>query len=201
MEPLVAPFRDRIRLACPVRSVRRGEDAVEIESEAGVERFDQVLFAVHSDQALALLADPSDAERAVLGAIRYQRNESVLHTDASLLPRRRAARASWNYRIPREACSSALVTYDMNRLQNLGAPVPLLVTLNGSDRIDPQQVIRREVVHHPVFDADAVAAQRLHGSISGQRRTHFCGAYWGYGFHEDGVRSALTACARIGGEA
>ena len=198
VESLIAPFRDRIRLSCPVRSVRREDDAVAIESSAGAERFDRVVFAVHSDQALGLLADPSEAERAVLGAIRYQRNDAVLHTDASLLPRRRAARASWNYRIPHEAGGAALVTYDMNRLQGLGAPRPLLVTLNGSDRIDPRQVIQQEVVHHPVFDADAVAAQRLHGSISGRRRTHYCGAYWGYGFHEDGVRSALSACAEIG---
>jgi len=193
VEKLVAPFRERIRIGCPVISVRRHDAGVEVRSAAGVHAFDHLVMAVHSDQALALLADPDLLERKVLGSIAYRENEVVLHTDESLLPRRVAARASWNYRIPRESGRGALVTYDMNRLQGLSSRRPLLVTLNGAGRVAPARVLRRFVYHHPIFDAAALAAQKLHGEISGRRRTHWCGAYWGYGFHEDGVRSALAA--------
>jgi predicted NAD/FAD-binding protein len=200
VEKLVAPFRDRIRLGCAVRSVRRTSRRVEIFSSAGVEVFDQVIFAAHSDQALALLEAPSALERKLLGSIRYQQNDVVLHTDTSLLPRCRRAWASWNYRIARGPQDRALVTYDMTRLQSLPTRERFLVTLNGSDRIDPSRVLRRFVYYHPVFDADAIAAQKLHAQISGRARTHYCGAYWGYGFHEDGVKSALAACAPFGVE-
>jgi len=122
----------------------------------------------------------------------------VLHTDESLLPRSRRARASWNYRIPRERSRPVLVTYDMNRLQGLDAPRRFLVTLNGAGRIDPRRILGRFAYHHPVFDAEAIASQALHAEISGRRSTHYCGAYWGYGFHEDGVKSALAVCARLG---
>jgi len=195
---LVAPFRDRIFTACPVQSVRRRPHGVEVTSAGGVRAFDQVILAVHSDQALALLADPTELERKLLGSIAYQRNEVVLHTDESLLPRSRRAWASWNYRIPRDRSRAALVTYDMNRLQGLRARGRFLVTLNGAGRIDPRRILRRFVYHHPVFDAQAIASQALHAEISGRRRTHYCGAYWGYGFHEDGVKSALAVCARLG---
>jgi len=200
VEKLVAPFRDRIRLGCAVRSVRRPSGCVEIYSSAGVEAFDQVILATHSDQALALLEAPSALERKLLGSIRYQQNDVVLHTDTGLLPRCRRAWASWNYRIPRAPQDRALVTYDMTRLQSLPTRERFLVTLNGSDRIDPSRVLRRFVYHHPIFDADAIAAQKLHAQISGRSRTHYCGAYWGYGFHEDGVKSALAACAPFGVE-
>ena len=195
---LVAPFRDRIRTACPVRALRRRPHGVEVTSAAGVEAFDHVVLAVHSDQALALLADPTELERKLLRSIGYQRNEVVLHTDESLLPRSRRAWASWNYRIPRERGRPVLVTYDMSRLQGLDARRRFLVTLNGADRIDPRHILRRFVYHHPVLDAEAIAAQALRAEISGRRRTHYCGAYWGYGFHEDGVKSALAVCARLG---
>jgi predicted NAD/FAD-binding protein len=197
VERLVAPFRDRIRASCRVRAVRRLPGRVEVAAGDGTRAFDHVVLAVHSDQALRLLADASDLERRVLGAISYQENEVVLHSDESLLPRRRAARASWNYCIPAAAQPRALVTYDMNRLQGIATKRRLLVTLNGAGRIAPERVLRRFVVHHPVYDAAALAAQRLHGAISGRERTHFCGAYWGYGFHEDGMRSALAACAPL----
>jgi predicted NAD/FAD-binding protein len=198
VERLVAPFRDRIRIGCPVRSVHRRPDCVEVRSADGLQEFDRIVLAVHSDQALALLADASGAERQLLGSIAYQENEVVLHTDQSLLPRRAAAQASWNYLVPREPGRRALVTYDMNRLQTLESRQRFLVTLNGSDRIAPERVLRRFVYHHPVFDSAAVAAQKFRSAISGLRRTHFCGAYWGYGFHEDGVRSALAVCAELG---
>ncbi len=123
----------------------------------------------------------------------------MLHTDASLMPRSRNAWASWNYRVPREARERVLVTYDMNRLQGLASRHRFLVTLNPAGRIDPGHVLRRFVYDHPVFDADAISAQKLHSELSGQRRTHYCGAWWGYGFHEDGVKSAIAACAHLQG--
>jgi predicted NAD/FAD-binding protein len=144
-----------------------------------------------------MLADPSDLERRILSSIRYQENDVVLHTDPSFLPRRPAARASWNYLVPRSGRRRALVTYDMNRLQGIVSTGPLLVTLNGGDRIDPDRILHRAVAHHPVFDAAAIANQRLHGTISGVRRTHYCGAYWGHGFHEDAVTSAIAACTPL----
>jgi len=200
VEKLVEAFRDRIRLGCVVRRVRRTSDRVEIISSAGVEAFDQVIFATHSDQALALLEAPSALERKLLGSIRYQANEVTLHTDTALLPRSRRAWASWNYRVPRAPRDRVLVTYDMTRLQSLPTRERFLVTLNGDHRIEPWRVLRRFVYHHPIFDGDAIAAQKLHAQISGHARTHYCGAYWGYGFHEDGVRSALAACAPFGVE-
>ena len=144
-----------------------------------------------------MLVDPSGFERTLLRAIDYQENDVVLHTDASLLPRNARAEASWNYRIPRSPRDRVLVTYDMNRLQGIEAPVRFLVTLNGADVIDPRHMIRRFTYHHPVFDGEAMAAQRKRSEISGTRRTHYCGAYWGYGLHEDGVRSALAVCDEI----
>jgi len=198
VEKLVAPFRERIRLETPVQAIRRQRRYVEVASRFGTERFDRVVLALHSDQALRLLVDPSGLERALLGRIGYQQNDVVLHDDPSLLARSPRARASWNYRIPREPRERVLVTYDMVRLQGLASPTPLLVTLNSDGRIAPERVFARFTYHHPVFDAEAMAAQKRRGEISGVARTHYCGAYWGYGFHEDGVRSALAVCAELG---
>jgi predicted NAD/FAD-binding protein len=145
-----------------------------------------------------MLAAPSEAEREVLGAIPYQANETVLHTDERLLPRRRAARASWNYHLTEEPVGKTTITYDMNRLQSLRADRRFLVTLNRSDAIDPAQVIQRFQYAHPMYTRAGVAAQRRWAEISGHNRTHYCGAYWGWGFHEDGVVSALRACGRLG---
>lgn len=198
VEKLVAAYRERIRVGCPVYSVRRGMDGVQVDSAVGSHAFDRVVMAVHSDQALRLLADPSALEQKLLGSIAYQHNDVVLHTDESLIPRRAAAQASWNYLSPRESEGPVVVTYDMNRLQGISSKRRLLVTLNGADRIAPEKILRTFEYHHPVFDSEAVAAQKLHAQISGHARTHFCGAYWGYGFHEDGVRSALDVCAELG---
>ena len=198
VEPLVAPFRDRIRLGDPVLGVTRSDTGVEVRSRHGAAAYDHVIFACHSDQALAMLTDAEPVERAVLGALRYQRNEVVLHTDTSLLARRERARASWNYRIPLERDHPALVTYDMTRLQSLPTRQRFLVTLNDAGRVRDEHVLRRFVYHHPVFDAEAIRAQQLHGRVSGVERTHFCGAYWRYGFHEDGVQSALRVCRDLG---
>ena len=201
VEPLTAPYRDRIRLACPVREVRRFPDRVEVTAEGcEPERFDAVVLATHSDQALALLAAPSDAEREILGALPYQENDTVLHTDTALLPRLRRVWSAWNYTIPRETQDRVAVTYDMNILQSIDAPVELCVTLNRPDAIDPAKVLRRLVYHHPVFTPEGIAAQKRRDEINGVNRTWFCGAYWSYGFHEDGVKSALAVCEHFGRE-
>lgn len=155
-------------------------------------------MATHSDQALAVLADPTDRERELLGSVPYQRNETVLHTDRAMLPRSRRAWASWNYHLRPQARGVPTVTYLMNRLQSLSAPVELCVTLNRTDEIDPREVIAKMQYSHPVFTRAGVSAQSRHAEISGQNRTHYCGAYWGWGFHEDGVQSALRVVAEIG---
>ena len=194
VEKLTAPFRDRIRLRTPVENVRRTPAGVFVKP-AGLEaeRFDRVFFACHSDQALRLLADASTAERDVLGAIRYQRNEVLLHTDTRVLPKRRLAWAAWNYHVIDRASERVAVTYHMNMLQRLTTHTPLLVTLNMNDRIDPRRILRQMSYEHPVFTREAVEAQGRHAEIDGADRAYFCGAYWGFGFHEDGVVSALAA--------
>lgn len=197
--PLVAPFRDRIRLDSPAKAIRRLPDRVEVASRAGTEEFDEVVLATHSDEALALLEDPSDDERAILSAIPFQENEAVLHTDTSLLPDARRAWAAWNYRILRDGAERVPVTYCMNILQGLEARETYCVTLNRTHAIDPSRVLRRITYHHPSFDRAAIAAQARHAEISNrERRTHFCGAYWGFGFHEDGVKSALAVARSFG---
>ncbi len=197
VDALIRPFRDRVRTGEAVRAIRRSRRFVELSTRSGIERFDRVVLALHSDQALRILVDPSGLERTLLRSIAYQPNDVVLHTDTRILPDTKRAWASWNYRIPRTGQDNALVTYDMNRLQGLDSPVRFLVTLNGSDRIDPRQVLRRFRYDHPVFDGQAMAAQKKRDAISGANRTHYCGAYWGFGFHEDGVRSALAVCDEI----
>ncbi len=199
VEALARPLGDRLRLATPVERIARGEDGVTVTPRGGeAEAFDQVVVATHSDQALAMLADASDAERELLSAIPYQRNEAVLHTDARLLPRRRRAWASWNYHLLPERPSAATVTYWMNNLQSLRADREYCVTLNRTDAVDPAKVIATIPYEHPVFTPEGVAAQRAREEICGARRTHFCGAYWGWGFHEDGVASALRVTERFG---
>lgn len=194
VDPLVRPFRDRIRLRTPVRGVVRHSDHVEIRCEGRApERFDCVFIAAHSDQALAMLSDATAQERAVLARIPYQENDVVLHTDARLLPRRRRAWAAWNYHIFPETRRRVAVTYNMNLLQGLDAPEQLLVTLNCADRIDPSRVLARYRYDHPVFLPASVEAQARVAEINGARRTFYCGAYWRNGFHEDGVCSALQA--------
>jgi len=212
VEKLVAAHRDRIRLNAPVEWVRRHNTWVEVKTPgAEAERFDRLIVACHSDQALALLADPSPQEREVLGAIGYQHNEAVLHTDATLMPRKRRAWAAWNYHIRPEAAQldgpgvpahgvpdrRAALTYNMNILQSLDAPKPFCVTLNHTDAIDPEAVIRTIAYSHPIFTERAVAAQARQREINGPRRTYYCGAYWRYGFHEDGVISAMAALRHL----
>jgi len=200
VERLLAPMRDRVRLATPVERVERFGDRVELTPAggSGPERFDEVILASHSDQSLAMLADPSPAEAELLGAIPYQSNDVVLHTDASLLPRRRRAWASWNFHLDDQPSDRTTVTYHMNRLQALDADREFCVTLNKNGTVDEEKVISAREFSHPMFSHAALSAQARWSEISGPRRTHFCGAYWGYGFHEDGVQSALRVCERFG---
>ena len=192
VDALVAPFADRVRTSTPVRSIRRTADAVELDGEL----FDAVVIATHSDQALAMLDDPTASEHAVLGAIPYQANEAVLHTDRRQLPRRRRAWASWNFHLEHVPRGRTTVTYHMNRLQSLHSRSELCVTLNRTDEIDPDSIIAAIPYAHPVFTQAGVAAQRRWHEIS-RGRTHYCGAYWGFGFHEDGVASALRVCEAL----
>ncbi len=191
---LVAGHRHRIRLNSPVESVRRTRTHVEVKARGQEpERFDHVFIACHADQALGMLEDPSENEAQVLGKFQYQPNETILHTDDSLMPKRRLAWAAWNYHIPADAQERVALTYNMNILQSIAAPVQFCVTLNYTHAIEPAKIIRRIAYSHPVFTREAVAAQQRHAEINGARRTFYCGAYWRNGFHEDGVVSALDA--------
>jgi len=189
------------RLNCQVRSVRRGPASVQVVSDAGTEYFDQVVLACHSDQCLDILADANDRERDILGAIPYQDNETILHTDASLLPLQRKAWAAWNAFVPATPHEVCTVSYCMNLLQGLESPEPLVVTLNRTSAIDPAKMLRRMRYRHPVYTQGSVAAQSRRAEIQGQRRTWFAGAYWGWGFHEDGIRSAVDVCTALTSEA
>ena len=200
VDAVTKPWLDRLRVDTPITAIARDEDGVTITARgAAPERFDEVVLATHSDQALALLQDATDREHEILGAIPYQPNEAVLHTDRALLPRRRRAWASWNYHLLPEPTGMTTVTYHMNRLQALDADREFCVTLNRTDAIDPAKVLRTIAYAHPVFTPEGARAQARHDEISGRNRTHFCGAYWHWGFHEDGVASAVRVAERFGG--
>jgi predicted NAD/FAD-binding protein len=200
VDAVTAPWRDRLRVDSPIRAITRDEDGVTVTPRGGApERFDEVVLATHSDQALALLADATDREHEILGAIPYQPNEAVLHTDRALLPKRRRAWASWNYHLLPEPTGLSTVTYHMNRLQALDTDREFCVTLNRSDAIDPAKVLRTISYAHPVFTPEGARAQARHDEISGRNRTHYAGAYWRWGFHEDGVASAVRVAERFGG--
>jgi uncharacterized protein len=199
--PLTAPFRNQIKPHTPVASVKRLPDCVELRTVNGARHFhDEVVLAVHSPTALRLLADASAQERSILGAMPYQRSDVVLHTDTGLMPRNRRAWASWNFHLPASGLKPGhpTVTYWMNKLQTLRAPCEFLVTLNRSGEIRPETVLGRYEYEHPLFSFDSFKAQARYAEIGGVRRTHFCGAYWGYGFHEDAVSSALRVARHFG---
>ena len=199
VERLTAGFRDRIRVSSPVAAIRRASDHVLVTPRGGqAERFDEVVIAAHGDEALAMLADATPKEREILGSFRFQENVAVLHTDKNVMPRRRRAWACWNANVPREQTGAVSVTYDMNMLQGLQTRDEYFVTLNRTEEIDQRTILRTIRYHHPVFSQAAVAAQQRHKEISGQNRTHFCGAYWGFGFHEDGVNSGLAVGRHFG---
>jgi predicted NAD/FAD-binding protein len=216
VEALRANWPVRERLNCAVRSIRRHAGSVEIESHrslgdltgvnglarvrhsASIEHFDHVVLACHSDQALALLADADEREQSILSAMPYQANETVLHTDASLLPVQRKAWAAWNAWLPRDPDQACTVSYCMNLLQGIESPEPFVVTLNRTAAIHPDKVLRTMRYHHPVYTHASVAAQKRKAEIQGVRRSWFAGAYWGWGFHEDGMRSAVEVAAAHG---
>lgn len=194
-------YADQIRLSTPIQSVRRSENSVELIDGSGRSHvFDDVVIATHADQALQMLADPSADESRILGAFQYSRNEAVLHSDVSLMPRRRAAWSSWNY-LTNSATGPAhpSITYWMNRLQPLGNAPETFVTLNPCRTPREELVIRREIYQHPVFDMATDRAQKEIWSLQGQRRTWFCGAHFGSGFHEDGLQAGLAVAEDLGG--
>ncbi|KAA2286172.1 NAD(P)/FAD-dependent oxidoreductase [Arenimonas fontis] len=195
---LRARWQVRERSGCPVLAVRRDAEGVELSTAQGSERFDRVVLACHSDQALALLADADDRERDILGAIPYQDNEVVLHTDPRLLPHRRKAWAAWNAWVPRQPGAPCTVSYCMNLLQGLPVRTPVVVTLNRGEAVDPARVLRRLRYSHPVYTHASVAARARKPEIQGRRHTWFAGAYWGWGFHEDGMRSAVEVAEGLG---
>jgi uncharacterized protein len=190
---LTRPFLDRIRLNCPVVSISRLEDRVVVKTRnSEAEEFDCVVLACHSNESLGMLSDATAAEREILFSIPYQRNDTVLHIDASLLPLRKRAWASWNYYIPKEEGRPVALTYNLNRLQGHCSPEPIFITLNQIQTLATEKILQRIVYHHPIYSRSALEAQKRFGEINGKNRTYYCGAYWGHGFHEDGVKSALA---------
>jgi predicted NAD/FAD-binding protein len=193
VKALTRPFANRIRLNTPVTSIHRVEDGVIVSAQRGApERFDCVVLATHADQSLALLSDATDTEREILSSIPYQRHDAILHVDRSMLPRSRRAWASRNYHVPAEQGRPAVLTYNVNRLQGLRSRDPICVTLNDAQGLDETKILRQIPYHHPTYTPEGQAAQKRFQEINGKNRTYFCGAYWGYGFHEDGVNSALA---------
>ena len=193
---LTESFKDKIKLSTPVTGVKREKEAVVVNSARGEERYNAVFFACHSDQALRLLAEPTASETQVLGAIKYQENEVLLHTDASILPKRKTAWAAWNYHLLENDQGQVPVTYNMNILQGLDSDQTFCVTLNNSNAIDQTKVLKRLQYHHPIYTQESVAAQSRQSEINTDK-LYFCGAYWRYGFHEDGVVSALNALEKF----
>ncbi|WP_167145658.1 NAD(P)/FAD-dependent oxidoreductase [Pseudomonas sp. OTU750018] len=196
--PLTASFKQHIRLNCAVTRVERDGDGVTVHSAAGSERFDKVVFACHSDQALALLAAPTPTEQAILGALPYADNDVVLHTDTRLLPKRPLAWASWNYRLGGPVDQPAAVTYDMNILQGIQSDTTFCVSLNQTAAIDPSKILARYTYAHPQYSLAGMAAQARWEELLGANHSYFCGAYWANGFHEDGVVSALRVAREFG---
>ncbi len=199
VQAMTRGFHDQIRLRAPVHSVRRFANRVDVQSLAGaIESFDHLIFACHSDQALRILGEEATlTERDILSAFPYERNVAILHTDSSLLPRTRRAWASWNYRLSGDESAPASVTYNMNLLQGIRSRHTFCVTLNDESQIAPGKILQRFEYHHPVFTTQRAAAQARHVELLNSNRSSFCGAYWGNGFHEDGVKSALAVVSAI----
>ena len=195
VKKMTAGFIDRIMVSTPVKRVKRN-DSIEIiaGSPQHMTRFDAVVFACHSDQALALLAVPSYAENEILRAITYQKNDVLLHTDHSVLPTRRKAWSSWNYQLDSDPERPVALTYNMNILQGLESSVTFCVTLNDPEAVSPDRIIKEITYHHPLITVESISAQKRKNEISGVNNTYYCGAYWHNGFHEDGVVSAMDAC-------
>ncbi|MEE3234699.1 MAG: FAD-dependent oxidoreductase [Candidatus Latescibacterota bacterium] len=198
VEALIKPFVKKIHTNSPIKSICREGDVVKLDMGTKPPKyFDKVIIATHSDQALKLLSDPTPIETEILSAIRYQKNETTLHTDSNLLPSKKLAWASWNYFLPRKSQNTATVTYNMNILQGIKSPVPFCVSLNRQHEIEESTILKQITYHHPVYDLNALSAQSKRHKINGVNQTYFCGAYWGYGFHEDGARSGIEVAEAI----
>ena len=191
-------FRQNIHLNSPVQSVRRKHKLVEVVTGGRTLEFDHVIFASHADQTMKILETPTTDEQRIMKGFSYRPNDIILHTDTSVLPKRKLAHASWNYYLPKSMKERVAVTYHMNILQNIPSPEKFLVSLNMDEFIDPKKIIKMIPYSHPVYDVKSVTSQQQWGDISGKDRIHFCGAYWGNGFHEDGVKSAVKVMEKFG---
>ena len=200
IKKIIEPFKSRILLSTPVRKVKRYEHGIEVfyGREESSDMFDKVIFANHSNQALELLDEPSHEESLILGALPYQKNVALIHTDSAILPRKKTTWSSWNYLLCADNSKPVTLTYNMNILQSLDSKTDFLVTLNSNNHVNPQKVIKTITYHHPLFTVAGIKAQKQKHLISGKNNTFYCGAYWGYGFHEDGVNSALDVCSFFG---
>jgi predicted NAD/FAD-binding protein len=198
LAPLSKSFADNIYVNADITAVTRQNDKVQLHfANDEVQTFDEVVFACHSDQALALLDDASEREQEILGAMPYSENSVVLHTDIKLLPKRQKAWASWNYQLSSNRTKPASVTYNMNILQGLNSAHTFCVTLNQREDIEPSKILREFTYHHPIFTTASIYAQGQRLDICGKQHTHYVGAYWYSGFHEDGVRSAVDVAQRF----
>ncbi len=197
---LTASFAKNIHLSSPVTSVTREAESVVLETNGQLLKFDQVIFACHGDQAMRILKGQTQIETDVMKNFSYRPNETVLHTDLSVLPKRKLGHASWNYLLCKDSQDhmSVSLTYNMNILQGIKSPETFLVSLNMTDKIDPKKILKVMTYSHPVYNEACVKSQGRWGEVSGVDRIHFCGAYWGNGFHEDGVKSAIKVAASLG---
>ena len=186
-----------IKLSSKIESINRKGNGVQISTSQSTYNFDKVVIATHSNQALRLLANPTNNEKNILGNIKYQKNTALIHTDTSILPKRNRAWSSWNYLLGDQEDERVVLTYNMNILQNLKSDSTYCVTINNNQKINKNKIIKEVVYHHPLFTIDSVRAQQSYDKINGFNNTFFCGAYWGNGFHEDGVNSALKVCSKF----
>ena len=200
IKKIIKGFESKINLSSPIRTVSRLDNGIEIETANSKKplMFDAVVFATHSDQALGMLKDPTEKEKDILSSIPYQKNEVLLHTDSSVLPKRKLAWASWNYQLDSNPESPVVLTYNMNILQSLDCDETFCVTLNDHQSVDKSKVLKEITYHHPLFTVKGIEAQKRKLEISGVNNTYYCGAYWQNGFHEDGVVSALEVCKHFG---
>ena len=200
IKKIIRGFENKINLSPHVKTVARKNEGIEIQLAKKEEtlKFDSVIFATHSDQALEMLENPTDTEKDILSSIPYQKNEVLLHTDSSVLPRRKLSWASWNYQLDSDPALPVVLTYNMNILQSINCKETLCVTLNDHNSVDETKILKKITYHHPLFNGKSIEAQKRKSEISGVNNTHYCGAYWRNGFHEDGVVSALDVCKDFG---
>ena len=198
IKEIIKPFKENIRINTKVNHIKRKNGKVNIYLNDNIEVFDSVVIGTHSDQALKLIKDPSVDEENILKKIKYQKNTATMHTDQSILPNRKLAWASWNYLINENKDELVTLTYNMNILQTLNSNRTYCVTINNTHEIDKSKIIKEIIYHHPLYTIESVDAQNRKSMICGKNNTFFCGSYWGYGFHEDGVNSAIDVCSKFG---